>query len=102
MFRMGVKKRIAYDVVVVGAGNAGLVAAIEARNHDARVLLLDKGPRERRGGNSRLADGEFRVAFEKGLPDFEYLLKGAVMPKGQIEIEPYPKDYFYADLMRVT
>jgi len=99
---MDVKKRISYDVVVVGAGNAGLVAAIEARNHGARVLLLEKGPRERRGGNSRLADGEFRVAFDKGLPDFEYLLKDSVMPKGQIEIEPYPKDYFYADLMRVT
>ncbi|MEI9475264.1 MAG: FAD-dependent tricarballylate dehydrogenase TcuA [Deltaproteobacteria bacterium] len=99
---MDVKKRIAYDVVIIGAGNAGLVAAIEARNHGASVLLLEKGPRERRGGNSRLADGQFRVAFERGLPDFEYLLKDSVLPKGQIEIEPYPKDHYYADLMRVT
>jgi tricarballylate dehydrogenase len=99
---MDVKKRMAYDVVIIGAGNAGLVAAIEARNHGATVLLLEKGPRERRGGNSRLADGQFRVAFEKGLPDFEYLLKDSVMPKGSIEIEPYSKDDYYADLMRVS
>jgi tricarballylate dehydrogenase len=32
------------DVVIVGAGLAGLVAAIEARAHDADVLLLDKLP----------------------------------------------------------
>lgn len=99
---MEVKNRIAYDVVIVGAGNAGLVAAIEAKNHGASVLLLEKGPRERRGGNSRLADGQFRVAFEAGLPDFEYLLKDSLLPKGRIEIEPYPKDYYYADLMRLS
>lgn len=32
------------DVVIVGAGLAGLVAAIEARAHDADVLVLDKLP----------------------------------------------------------
>jgi len=99
---MDVKKRVDYDVVIVGAGNAGLVAAIEARNGGARVLLLEKGPRERRGGNSRLSGGHFRIAFDRGLPDFEYLLKDSVLPKGEIEIEPYTKDDFYGDLMRVT
>lgn len=99
---MDLKKRIAYDVVIIGAGNAGLVAAIEARNRGASVLLLEKGPREKRGGNSRLSGGHFRIACERGTPDFEYLLKDSILPQGDIEIEPYTKDNYYADIMRVT
>ena len=41
------------DVVVVGGGQAGLAAAITAAEAGARVLLLEKSPRSRRGGNSR-------------------------------------------------
>lgn len=96
-FTMDVKKRVAYDVLIIGAGNAGLVAAIEARNHGASVLLLEKGPRERRGGNSRLSGGHFRIAFDRGKPDFANLLKDSILPKGEIEIEPYTKDAYYSN-----
>lgn len=41
------------DVVVVGGGNAGLCAALAAREAGARVLLLERSPCWRRGGNSR-------------------------------------------------
>ena len=43
-----------YDVIVVGAGAAGVSAAIEAADHGARVLLLD---RSQGGGASALSGG---------------------------------------------
>lgn len=42
-----------YDVLVVGGGNAGLCAAITAREQGRSVLLLEHAPRHFRGGNSR-------------------------------------------------
>ena len=41
------------EVVVAGGGNAALVAAIEAREAGAAVLLLERASAEWRGGNSK-------------------------------------------------
>ncbi len=99
---MDVKKKMGVDVVIIGGGNAGLVAAIEATNRGANVLVIEKSPRDKRGGNSRLSGGHFRIAM-KGTRDFELLLKDSVLPHGgEIEIAPYTEDAYYADLMRVT
>ena len=38
-----------YDVIVVGAGNAGLSAALAAEQMGTKVLLLDKCPKASRG-----------------------------------------------------
>jgi tricarballylate dehydrogenase len=42
-----------WDVVVVGGGNAALVAALAARKAVSRVLLIERAPRAFRGGNTR-------------------------------------------------
>ena len=42
-----------YDLVVIGGGNAGLCAALTARQAGATVLVLECAPRHFRGGNSR-------------------------------------------------
>jgi tricarballylate dehydrogenase len=42
-----------YDVLVLGGGNAGICAAISAREAGASVLLIEHAPRAMRGGNSR-------------------------------------------------
>ena len=49
-----------YDVVVIGAGGAGFSAAIEAKNHGASVVLLEKMPQV--GGNSLISGAEMNVA----------------------------------------
>ena len=43
----------AFDVLVIGGGNAALCAAMTAREAGATVLMLESSPREFRGGNSR-------------------------------------------------
>lgn len=60
------------DVVVIGAGGAGLTAAIEAKNNGAEVIVLEKMPLL--GGNTKYATGglnaaETSVQKEKAIED---------------------------------
>ncbi len=94
----------AYDVVVVGAGNAAHAAALSAREQGAeRVLMLEKAPRELRGGNTHYSGGLFRIAFDRPeqllalAPDAERRLPGFLSG-----VQPYPQRLFMADLQRVT
>ena len=52
-----------YDVIVVGARNAATCAALSAREHGARVLMLEIAPEEQRAGNSAFTGGAFRVVY---------------------------------------
>lgn len=46
-----------YDVVIVGVGAAGAAAALNAQEHGAHVLVIEKCPRESAGGNTRVSGG---------------------------------------------
>ena len=52
---MDTKQATDYDVIVIGAGGAGLCAAIAAADSGARVALLEAGKRV--GGSTALAGG---------------------------------------------
>lgn len=54
----------AFDVAVVGGGIAGLSTALAAAESGARTILLEKAPREERGGNTRFADAQIRFPHE--------------------------------------
>ena len=93
-----------FDVIVVGAGNAALAAAVSARENGAkRVVVLEKAPREMRGGNTHWSGGVLRFAFD----DPREI--GPLVPEAEQQYEnfydgisPYTKDDFHGDLMRVT
>ena len=48
-----------FDVVVVGAGNAGMCAALAARGQGARVLVLEAAPFDERGGRLGRGGGHY-------------------------------------------
>uniref|UniRef100_UPI0030DB53D0 FAD-dependent tricarballylate dehydrogenase TcuA n=1 Tax=uncultured Sneathiella sp. TaxID=879315 RepID=UPI0030DB53D0 len=91
-----------YDVVIVGAGNAALCAALSAEENGAKVLVLECAPEDVSGGNSRFTAGAIRFAYN-GLDDLQ-----AVMPDlTETEIETtdfgtYTEDQFFDDMFRVT
>jgi tricarballylate dehydrogenase len=91
-----------WDVIVVGSGNAGFSAAHSARQQGARVLLLEKAPREWAGGNSYFTAGAVRTSHG-GLTDLEPLLEDLGEDRrGRVDLDPYPEADFLADLRRVT
>jgi len=55
---MNIIKLGRYDVIVVGAGNAALSSAIAARENGARVLVVEKAPQHKMGGNSYFTDAK--------------------------------------------
>lgn len=94
----------AWDVIVVGAGNAATCAALSAKEQGARVLMLEKAPFEERGGNSLFTAGGFRFVHE-GLDDLrgdilDDLSEGEVAQIGNLP--PHSKQKYIDDIMRVT
>jgi tricarballylate dehydrogenase len=62
----------AFDVVVVGCGIAGLSAALTAMENGARVAILERAPKEDRGGNTRWTDALLRLSSENEVsPDLK-------------------------------
>ena len=91
-----------YDVIVVGAGNGALAAAISARQSGARVLVLEKAPETERGGNSRFSGGLFRFAYE-GVEDLKPLMQTASARDWErVDVGYYDADRYLGDIMRVT
>jgi tricarballylate dehydrogenase len=88
------------DVIVVGAGNAGMCAAQAAREKGASVLVLEKAPRAWAGGNSAFTAGAMRVVHD-GLDD----VRGLVEDDERLDatdLEPYSEADFLGDMARVT
>jgi tricarballylate dehydrogenase len=90
------------DVVVVGAGNAALSAALSAREQGASVVVLERAPEEECGGNSRFTAGAIRTVYD-GVEDLKKLIPDLTEAEiARTDYGAYTRDQFYDDLGRIT
>jgi tricarballylate dehydrogenase len=75
-----------FDVAVLGGGNAGLCAALSAREGGASVVVLESAPKVFRGGNSR------HTRNLRSMHDAPTALLA----------DAYTEDEYVADVIRVT
>ncbi|MFC9355132.1 FAD-dependent tricarballylate dehydrogenase TcuA [Rhodococcus sp. NPDC057014] len=89
-------------MIVVGAGNAALCAALAARERGAEVLVLERADRERRGGNTAFTAGAMRVAYN-GVEDLRQLMPDLTDEEvANTDFGAYPAEAFLDDIARVT
>lgn len=88
------------DVVVVGGGNAGIVAALAAREAGAQVALLERGDVDHAGGNSYFTAGATRIVHG-GLDDLLTLVEPDTRHAATV-VPAYTAEDFDADLRKVT
>ena len=92
----------AYDVVVVGAGNAAFCAALAAQERGAKVLVLERAPEDENGGNSRFTAGAIRVAYD-GVEDLKKIMPDLSEQEiATTDFGTYTTDQFFDDMFRVT
>ena len=89
------------DVLVVGSGNAGLSAALAAREAGASVTVVDSAPEAWAGGNSYFTAGAFRATYDS-IHDIRDLLALTDEHADRIELPAYGVEAFLADMARVT
>lgn len=90
------------DVLVVGAGNAALCAALAARQEGASVVALECAPFEERGGNSTFTAGAMRVVYD-GVEDLRRLIPDLTEDEvARHDFGSYTKNQFFDDMARMT
>jgi tricarballylate dehydrogenase len=91
------------DVIVVGAGNAAMCAALAAREHPGvEVLVLERAPEAESGGNTRFTAGAIRFAYD-GVEDLRELMPDLTDEEvARTDFGAYPDAQFFDDMARVT
>ena len=96
------EKRTTYDVVVVGAGNAALCAALSASEIKKKILVLERAPEAESGGNSRYTAGLMRVAYD-GVEDLRRAIPDLSAEEiARTDFGTYTEAQFLDDMGRVT
>ena len=89
-------------VLVVGAGNAALCAAISAAEQGAQVTVLERAPQDARGGNSAFTGGCFRTVYN-GVDDIARLVPDLTPEeRATTDFGSYDAARFHMDLCELS
>lgn len=90
------------DIVVVGAGNAAMCAAISAAEKGAKVAVLEISSEQNKGGNTTYTHGSMRFAFNNN-EEIRALLPEMTDDEFEMaDFGSYPKEMFFDDLSRMS
>ena len=91
------------DVIVIGGGSAAFEAAVAAKEQGAdKIVMLEKAPESEYGGNARYSGTGFRF-WHRGADEIREFLPDIDDDYfGSLQISPYTKEQFSADLNRMT
>ena len=91
------------DVIVIGGGSAAFEAAVAAHEHGAqKIVMLEKAPESEYGGNARYSGTGFRF-WHRGPEEIREFVPDVDDDHFQsLQIYPYTKEEFSADLDRMT
>jgi tricarballylate dehydrogenase len=91
-----------YDVIVIGGGNAALCAALSAAEQGAKVVLLERAPEAKRGGNSNFTGGGFRMVHH-GVQDIKRVVPDlSDADIARTDFGEYSAEDYLDDLGRIT
>jgi tricarballylate dehydrogenase len=91
-----------FDVLVVGAGNAAMCAALAAREHGVSVAALECAPLGEHGGNTAFTAGAIRVAYNTLDELYTLMPDLSDAEKANTDFGIYSEDQFFDDMARVT
>ena len=100
---IGTSDRTLTEVLIVGAGNAAMAAAVSAKGRGAAVTVLEKAPQLHRGGNSALTV-HMRFPY-RGYDDLIPLMPS--ISEAQLEgirekTSSYSEQQYWDDIMSLT
>lgn len=91
-----------FDVIVLGSGNAAMSAALSAHEGGAKVLVIERAPLEKRGGNSAFTGGGFRMVHN-GTEDIKSVVPDLTDDEiARSDFGLYTREQFLDDLGRLT
>ena len=86
------------DVLIVGAGNAAMCAALSARESGVSVAILERAPLNESGGNSRFTAGAIRCVYD-GVEDLRRLMPDLTDTEiSNSDFGTYSEDQFFDDM----